>query len=1480
MGSHSRLHKLLGLAAIAVTVATIGLVPVATPAAAAVPTGSISVTPTNWVGGAAATTGCVAAYVAPNLVDAIVTDCSATAGVYTLGGLPGGDYRLRFTGFTGVASDQFYAPAGALGTPGAVTVVPGSDVPVAYALLPAGAITGKVIDTAAAAISGVTVTAYQSSSYGVISHSATAVTGSDGRFVITGLTAGEYFQLKYDPPLPYARESSEDALYGGGKSYTYYAQGVDGGYDATLTQGGAIAGTMAAPPGFIKDGNGCVFVYNYSDRLGPLGKVCGTLGAAFRFDHLHPGGYSVCIADSMTASGCDNFSTWYGAGYSVYSTDRTNVIVEDGKTASGGFVFGGTLKVAVTLDSGEPLSPGACLSSPQLAAIGAKTDCAPVGGVFSFTFNDDFENWPTFTLTNATNAKNVSYGGSHISVNAGATKQTSLEVPAAGTGSLTVTLARADGKYTRFQCVVLLLRTAGLDVQKGNDCDLDAGNVARFGSLPAGDYTLRADYVDGSYYSLTYPNGVNGSPGAPFHVNAAQALSLTWNVPLTQTLSGTVTDPDGHPVAGATVTLPTNSGPHTTTTTGPDGTYTVSGPIQESGLLVLGGNGLGQQWFVGSAGSQGATSLTGPWSLGDRHDVNVVLPHEARAQGTITRPGNATWARGCVVVVDRNALVAYGKQCGAVGASFDIGGLAPGSYRVCVAAEGSEGDCVASNDTFNFIDASNAITLAQGANLVPIKFGGVVRAAITNSIPAGAHPCAQLLAGAAVVSASCAVVGGHIDLPVAYDVGYGRLTVRVYGFPGLNDATASAPQVAGGRTAEVTLTALPWTYLRGTITRPAGSEGVEVCAEVFDGKDFDQSKCLLAGENTYGIPVPAGKYWVEFYSKGPEFAYQWFPNSPTFRAAAQVTVTPWANGTADATLQAGGRIAGQIRLADGSLATEGCAAAFDVNGDVAQEDCTAGDGSYALESMPTGTYMVQFTDVPGHAERWYNGAATYAGATSVTVVVGVTTTVNQTMAAAASLSGDVTLAGATVTGGCVEIVSLAGDHVTGECADGSGHYEIGDIPAGTFKILFTGFDGAADVWDGGAVSFTKGRTTTFTPGGAAIQDIDLAPGGTISGNARDDSGSEGDDYTVSLYELDGSLVDSIDVSGDAGSLAMPYSFDNVPAGKYKVSLARADDGYEWYYTTPQSLGAAVVTVSAGAWDVTGIDPWTNFFTANGSGDWSGRLNVPSSWTSPIVCAVAVTTAGAPLSADCGARGAEFNIPNIDAYPSGKRVVFTNGEVRTKAQFAAFAGTKIYYGNTSILSTAPAYLVSRYSNDYLPVWFFRDVSYKTPSFAAIQWMGDWGISTGYSDGTYRPTALVMRRDIATYLYKLAGSPKVTLPSKSPFVDVKAGATGYTAMVWMYQQSLWTSTTFGPTKAVTRSSLALILYRMAGRPAVALPSKSPYTDVGKSTTVTYRAIIWARNTGVMGAATGKLYQPNAYATRGLLAAGMYQWWWRYG
>ena len=109
--------------------------------------------------------------------------------------------------------------------------------------------------------------------------------------------------------------------------------------------------------------------------------------------------------------------------------------------------------------------------------------------------------------------------------------------------------------------------------------------------------------------------------------------------------------------------------------------------------------------------------------------------------------------------------------------------------------------------------------------------------------------------------------------------------------------------------------------------------------------------------------------------------------------------------------------------------------------------------------------------------------------------------------------------------------------------------------------------------------------------------------------------------------------------------------------------------------------------------------------------------------------------------------------------------------------------------------------------------FKDVPNGKYYTKAVLWAAEQGITTGYSDGTFRPDDECSRGQVVTFLWRSKGQPKPA-STTNPFSDVPAGKYYTTAVLWALENNITTGrtpSTFGPDDACTRGHVVTFLYR---------------------------------------------------------------------
>ena len=146
--------------------------------------------------------------------------------------------------------------------------------------------------------------------------------------------------------------------------------------------------------------------------------------------------------------------------------------------------------------------------------------------------------------------------------------------------------------------------------------------------------------------------------------------------------------------------------------------------------------------------------------------------------------------------------------------------------------------------------------------------------------------------------------------------------------------------------------------------------------------------------------------------------------------------------------------------------------------------------------------------------------------------------------------------------------------------------------------------------------------------------------------------------------------------------------------------------------------------------------------------------------------------------------------------------------------------------------------------------FTDIDQSAWYHDGVHYMIENGMMNGVGNGMFEPNGSVTRAMLVTILYRQAGSPKVT--GDNPFEDVAAGKYYTDAVIWAFQNGIvngTTPTTFEPEEPVTREQIATILYRQAGSPAVTETDLSHFLDASDVSSYAANAVRWAVSEGVI-------------------------------
>lgn len=164
--------------------------------------------------------------------------------------------------------------------------------------------------------------------------------------------------------------------------------------------------------------------------------------------------------------------------------------------------------------------------------------------------------------------------------------------------------------------------------------------------------------------------------------------------------------------------------------------------------------------------------------------------------------------------------------------------------------------------------------------------------------------------------------------------------------------------------------------------------------------------------------------------------------------------------------------------------------------------------------------------------------------------------------------------------------------------------------------------------------------------------------------------------------------------------------------------------------------------------------------------------------------------------------------------------------------------------------------------------FSDVAADAWYADAVEYVRDNGLMSGTSATTFEPQTTTSRAMLATILYRASGSP--TGAASANFTDVASDAYYYDAVNWAAANSIvsgYGNGRFGSNDPVTREQIATILWRYAGSPAA--DAGQDFADESSIASYAADAVDWARANGIVNGIGNNLFAPRGNATRAQVA-----------
>lgn len=212
--------------------------------------------------------------------------------------------------------------------------------------------------------------------------------------------------------------------------------------------------------------------------------------------------------------------------------------------------------------------------------------------------------------------------------------------------------------------------------------------------------------------------------------------------------------------------------------------------------------------------------------------------------------------------------------------------------------------------------------------------------------------------------------------------------------------------------------------------------------------------------------------------------------------------------------------------------------------------------------------------------------------------------------------------------------------------------------------------------------------------------------------------------------------------------------------------------------------------------------------------------------------------------------------------TGDLICMRCGDMTQIGKTVAAAGHKFFGGVCSVCGTKGAEAAPE----------FDDVKSGAFYFDAVQWAVENGITNGTGKNTFSPNDVCSRYQIVMFLWRAAGQPEAK--AAVSFADVKPGDIFYEAVQWAVERGITkgtSSTSFSPYAPCTRGQIVTFLYRSAGSPKVS--GACNFSDVS-SCSFCHDAVIWASSEGITNGTSAGRFSPNEGCTRAQVVTFLYR------
>jgi hypothetical protein len=168
--------------------------------------------------------------------------------------------------------------------------------------------------------------------------------------------------------------------------------------------------------------------------------------------------------------------------------------------------------------------------------------------------------------------------------------------------------------------------------------------------------------------------------------------------------------------------------------------------------------------------------------------------------------------------------------------------------------------------------------------------------------------------------------------------------------------------------------------------------------------------------------------------------------------------------------------------------------------------------------------------------------------------------------------------------------------------------------------------------------------------------------------------------------------------------------------------------------------------------------------------------------------------------------------------------------------------------------------------------FTDVKSGDYFYNAVKWAVENDITNGMPDGSFAPSASCTRAQVATFLWRAAGSPDTA--DSANFADVQSGSYYEKAVAWAVANGITLGTgsdTFSPDAVCSRGQIVTFLARYAdGKPSA---ESTRFSDVS-SNDYFADSVQWALENKITEGTSAEKFSPYADCTRAQVVTFLYR------